>query len=110
MGIMIFYVTCSDEAEARKIAKSLLEERLIACANIYTGISSLYWWEGKIQEDNEVVIILKTKEELTQKVIAKIKALHSYECPCILSFSVKEGYEPFLNWIKKETEEAGRDA
>ncbi|WP_457755979.1 divalent-cation tolerance protein CutA [Thermodesulfatator indicus] len=103
MEVIIFYVTCGSEAEAQKIAKSLLEERLIACANLYPAIKSLYWWEGKIQEDHEVVLIMKTRKDLAPKVTTRVKELHSYECPCILTFSVKEGYEPFIDWIKKET-------
>jgi len=103
METKLFYVTCKDKDEAKKIAKKLLEERLIACANIFPEIESFFWWEQKIDSAKETPMILKTKKTLTKEIIAKIKELHSYECPCIIEIPITGGYKEFLKWICEET-------
>ena len=95
---MFIYVTASDEGEAKRIARSLLESKLIACANIFP-IKSMYWWEGKIEEAQEVGMILKSKAEKFKELRKKIKEIHSYEIPCICAFSVDDGLKEYLNWI-----------
>lgn len=102
--MILIYVTCKDIEEAKKISKNLLEKRLIACANMFP-INSMYWWEGKINEDKEVALIIKTKKEKFAEIKKKIKKIHSYKVPCILSFDIKRGNEDFLNWIKKEVKD-----
>lgn len=104
--MILVYITCKDKEEAKKISKHLLEKRLIACANIHP-IESLYWWEGKIQEDSEVVVIAKTKEENYNKVKNEVKKIHSYEVPCILKIKA-EANEEYDKWIKKETSQNRR--
>ncbi len=79
----LIYITCKDKEEAKKISKALLEKRLIACSNMFP-IESMYWWKGKIEEDNEVAIIAKTKDKNYNKIKEEVKKLHSYEVPCIL--------------------------
>ncbi len=103
MDFVLFYVTCKDAGEAKNIGKSLLKERLIACCNIFPEMSSFFWWNGKIDEAKEAVVILKTKKTLSQKVIKRIKELHSYECPCIVEIPITSGYRKFLDWIEEET-------
>ncbi len=103
--IVLIYVTCSNQEEALKIGRMLLEDRLVACVNIYPEIKSLYWWEDKLNEDREAVLILKTRDQLAEEVINKIKEIHSYTCPCILVMPIKEGFRPFFDWILKETKE-----
>jgi len=103
METKLFYVTCKDKDEAKKIAKKLLEKRLIACANIFPEIESLFWWEQKIDSAKETPMILKTKKALSKEVITKIKELHSYECPCIVEIPITGGYNAFLKWICEET-------
>jgi periplasmic divalent cation tolerance protein len=97
------YVTASSRDEARKIARHAVEERLAACANILPGITSVYWWEGKIQEDSEVSLILKTRRDLVDPLVARIKELHSYTCPCVVALPLSGGNPAFLDWIVKET-------
>lgn len=99
--MILVYVTCKDTEEAKKISKNLLEKRLIACANMFP-INSMYWWEEKMNEDEEVALILKTKKEKFGEIKKEIKKVHSYKVPCILSFDIKQCDEDFLNWIKKE--------
>ncbi|MCD1294575.1 divalent-cation tolerance protein CutA [Methanocella sp. CWC-04] len=98
----VVYISSRDMNEAKMIAKTLVEERLIACANYYP-ISSTFRWEGDIEEDNEVAIICKTTTEKVHDIIDRVKQLHSYEVPCITSWKIDEGYPGYLEWVKKET-------
>ena len=103
MSTVMVYVTAGSRAEAAKIGRTIVEERLAACANVVPEIASYYWWEGAVQEDNEASLILKTRLELVENVISRVKELHSYDCPCVVSFSIADGNKDFLNWIIKET-------
>ena len=103
MNFHIVYITASSREEAEKISRVLLEERLIACANIFDPVTSLYWWKGEIRKDAEALLIAKTKESLVDQLIERVKALHSYECPCIVSFPLVKGNPDFLKWISEET-------
>jgi len=96
------YITAGDEDEARRIARTLVEEKLAACVNIFP-IQSVYWWEGKIEEEGEVAMFVKTRAELADEVIARVRELHSYEVPCIVSFPIEKGYEEYLKWIGEST-------
>ena len=97
------YMTAKDREEATSLGRTLVEERLAACVNVLDGMTSLYWWEGKVQEDNEAVLIAKTADEKTEALIERAKALHSYDCPCIVALPVSAGNEAFLEWIEQET-------
>jgi periplasmic divalent cation tolerance protein len=97
------YVTTKDEAEAKDIAQALLEKRLVACANITAGMKSLYWWENKISEDQEAVLVLKTTRSKFSEVETAIKKIHSYEEPCIVAMPIVEGSKGYLSWLKRET-------
>lgn len=99
----IVYVTTVDEKEAEEIANTLVEEKLSACANILPPINSIYRWKGKIERDNEVAIFLKTKAELVEDVIKRVKELHSYDVPCIISLPIEKGYTEYLKWIDEST-------
>ena len=102
MAANFIYMTAGNKAEAQKIAKALVEHRLAACVNILENMRSIYRWEKEIQEDTEVVLIAKTTENLVSDLIDKVKSLHSYDCPCIVSLPILDGYMPFLNWIHDE--------
>ncbi|MCF8146628.1 MAG: divalent-cation tolerance protein CutA [Deltaproteobacteria bacterium] len=103
MKANLIYITAGSMDEARGIAKALVSNRLAACANIIDNMNSLYWWNGEIQEEREVILIAKTVESLVPEVIDKVKSMHSYECPCIVSLPIIEGNPAFLEWIEKET-------
>jgi len=96
------YVTTASEDEAHKIGRALVEEKLAACANILP-IKSIYRWQGNIEEAGEAAMFLKTRSELVDKVIERIKALHSYEVPCIVSFPIEKGNPDYLKWIGEST-------
>ena len=100
MNFIFIYITASTKKEAKKIATHLLEKRLIACANIFP-INSLYWWENKIVDENEVVLIAKTKESNFKKVKSEVEKIHSYTIPCIIKFPVNANRK-YLDWIKSE--------
>jgi periplasmic divalent cation tolerance protein len=99
----LIYVTTSDRDEARRIGRTLVEERLVACVNILDGMESMYWWHGAIQEATEAVLIGKTREDLVASVVDRVKELHSYECPCVVSLPIEDGNLGFLGWIDEET-------
>ncbi|MDP6573564.1 MAG: divalent-cation tolerance protein CutA [Rhodospirillales bacterium] len=103
MSTVMIYVTAGSRAEAAMIGRTIVEERLAACANVVPEIASFYWWEGTVQEDSEASLILKTRRELTENVISRVKELHNYDCPCVVSFPIADGNKEFLNWVIKET-------
>ena len=102
MQYLAIYVTTKDEEEAKKIGKTLIEEKLAACINIHP-IKSIYRWQGEIQEEEEAAMFIKTRAELADKVIQSVKELHSYEVPCIVCFPIEKGYPDFLKWIEEST-------
>ena len=101
--MILVYITCKDEEEAVKISKHLLNKKLIACSNMHP-IRSMYWWNGKIQDDKEFVIIAKTKEKNYEKIKEEVKKLHSYDVTCILKLnsSAKESYDNYVDGKRKE--------
>lgn len=99
-NLIFVYITNPSEKKAKEIANHLLEKKLIACANIFP-ISSLYWWENKIKEDNEHVLIAKTIQKNFQKVKEEVKKIHPYSVPCIIKIPV-EANEGYFEWVEKE--------
>jgi len=99
--INFVYITAGSTDEARTIGKSLVNANLAACVNIIGNMNSLYMWGGEIQDDQEVVLIAKTREDRVQELIEKVKSLHSYDCPCIVSLPVSNGNQAFLDWIRE---------
>ena len=100
MNIVIF-VTTKDADEAKKISQELLTQKLIACANIVSGVQSIFWWEGKIDSTSEVLLILKTKKSLFKKVEKVVKSLHSYQTPEIIALPIVTGSKEYLGWINE---------
>jgi|TARA_B100002003_G_C13973855_1_gene471190 periplasmic divalent cation tolerance protein len=98
----LIHITCKDEKEAEKISRHLLEKKLIACANLHP-IRSLYWWKGKIQDENEVVIMAKTLDKNYNKIKEEVSKMHSYDIPCILKIDA-EANESYDKWVKEEVE------
>jgi periplasmic divalent cation tolerance protein len=100
---VMLYVTCGSHDEALKIGRALVDERLCACANVLSPHTAVYRWEGKVQEDIETGLLLKTRRELIDRATARIKALHSYTVPCVVALPVVGGNPDFLAWIAAET-------
>ena len=104
-GISIVFVTAGSEEQAATIGRTLVNERLAACANIVPHIRSIYRWKGQIYDEQEFLVIIKTRTELFDLLQERVKALHSYEVPEIVSFTVSSGLQEYLEWVKKETGE-----
>jgi periplasmic divalent cation tolerance protein len=103
MKLNLVYITTKDKNEARRIGKELVKTRLAGCVNIIDNMNSMYWWEGKIQDDQEVILIAKTRQSLVKKLIKKVKSIHSYSTPCIISLPILDGNKQYLDWLEKET-------
>jgi periplasmic divalent cation tolerance protein len=102
MRVNFIYMTAGSKEEARKIGQELVVARLAACVNILDNMNSFYMWQGELQDDTEVVLIAKTTEDRLPALIEKVKSLHSYDCPCIVSLPVSGGNQAFLDWIAAE--------
>ncbi len=103
MSVAFIYVTAGTADEAAAIGRAVVGERLAACANVLPAITAIYWWEGRLEEAGEAALILKTRVELVEALTARIKALHSYACPCVVALPVAGGNPAFLDWIRAET-------
>jgi len=99
MSHIIVLMTAPTEEEADNIVRQLLNRRLIACANTISPVKSQYWWKNRIEETNESLVIMKTREELLRKLTETIRQIHSYEVPEILALPIKEGWTPYLKWL-----------
>jgi len=97
----VVLVTTSNRKEAEKIAQRLLDERLIACANIIGPITSIFTWEGKTEKTEECLILLKTRLKLFEKLSEKVKALHSYKVPEIIALPIIKGLNSYLEWLDR---------
>lgn len=106
-GIVLGIVAAKDEKEAGRIAGRLLEKRLAACCNIIPAIKSSYWWKGRIESSSEAMLIIKTKKQLADDVIAEVKAAHSYEVPAIDFINVIKANKDCVRWMKEVTKNAG---
>ena len=104
MKVNFIYMTAGSRQEAEKIGKELVASRLAACVNILGNMNSIYMWQGKVQNDSEIVLIAKTTEDQVPQLVEKVKSLHSYECPCIVSIPVSGGNQAFLDWIAEEVD------
>ncbi len=101
-GVFII-TTCPSEEAGEVLARKLLEKRLAACVNIIPRVRSLYWWKGEIQDDGEVYLFVKTRENLKREVMSFIAREHSYEVPEIIELVVGDMHPPYLQWIVQET-------
>lgn len=103
MDFVSVYVTCPDDATARRLARLAVEGRLAACANLFP-ISSMYRWEGALQEEGEVAMLLKTRRDRVDALVATLAKAHPYETPCIVAFPLAAGHPAYLAWVARESE------
>lgn len=99
----LVYVTAPSHEEAVRLARIAVGERLAACANVQGPITSVYWWDGKLNEDGEVALVLKTRAELVEALTARLREAHPYDCPCVVALPIDGGNPAFLAWIAAET-------
>ncbi|MBI5145322.1 MAG: divalent-cation tolerance protein CutA [Candidatus Omnitrophica bacterium] len=95
----VIFITCAHKKEAENIAKALIKNKLAACVNIVDKINSLFWWQGKVDCAQEVLLIIKSKRTKLNKIIKLVKSRHSYQVPEIIALPIIGGYKPYLNWI-----------
>ncbi len=98
----LVYITTSGNKESKKIANTLVEDKLAACVNIISSIESIYLWKGEIEDDNESLLIAKTKVSKVDKIIKRVKEIHSYETPAILAIPVIDGSRDYLDYLDSE--------
>jgi periplasmic divalent cation tolerance protein len=101
---IVVFVTAGSEKEGEKIAQALLKEKLAACVNIVPGLKSVFRWKGKISTEEEVLLMIKTKDGLFEKLKKRIIELHSYEVPEIIALPILAGFEKYIGWLEKETQ------
>ena len=104
MSAIVVIVTASNEDEAAKIGKFLVDERLAACANIIPKIRSIYRWEGRVQDDPEALMLIKSTDDKFEEIEARVKELHSYSVPEIIAIPIGAGSSDYLSWIETSTE------
>jgi len=103
-ALQLVYITTANRTDALEIAKTVVVEQLAACANIIDGMTSVFQWEGDLHEASETVLILKTRSPLVSRLTDRIKALHSYDCPCVVSLDIADGNTDFLMWIARNAQ------
>lgn len=103
METFLVYMTMKDRQEAERIATVLVETRLVACVNILGGCESLFWWNGAVQQESEVVMVAKTTRACLEGCVEQVKKLHSYDVPCVVAMPLAGGNPEFLSWIQTVT-------
>ena len=101
---IVIFITAGSMEEAEKISEALVNERLAACCNIIEGVNSVFWWEGKVSRESEVLIMAKSIGALFERIEKRVKEIHSYEVPEIIALPIAAGSEDYLKWIEDETE------
>lgn len=97
---LIVLVTTTDKQEAEKLVRRLLDEKLLACANIISSVSSYFQWSGKIAKADECLVLMKSRKDLFEKLAETVKSLHSYEVPEILALPIINGSKTYMDWLE----------
>ena len=100
---LVILITAGSHDEARKLADALVSQKKAACVNIVHDVSSVFWWEGKIDEEKESLLLVKTRAELFPEVVTLVREIHSYDVPEIIALPVVEGNTDYLAWLDEET-------
>jgi periplasmic divalent cation tolerance protein len=96
---IVVLMTAGSQEEAERIARTLVTEMLCACVNVVPGVTSVYRWEGKVQHDQEWLLIAKTRHDVLEELITRVQALHSYDVPEIIALPVTDGSKAYLRWL-----------
>jgi len=105
---IVIYTTFANEQDARKLGQELVGERLAACVNIFPAMTSIYRWEGDVQEGSEVVMIVKSRSGLKDALLAAIASRHPYTVPALLAFSPAQVASSYWAWLQRETTSQGK--
>src|SRR5262245_24119910 len=100
--LRVAFATAPDEGVAERIARALVEERLAACANLVPRVRSIYRWNGEVQDDREVLLVIKTRADRVEALAERVRALHPYELPELIVIPIAGGLAPYLDWVRAE--------
>ncbi|MBB3345428.1 divalent-cation tolerance protein CutA [Luteimonas sp. RC10] len=103
MPVLTCLNTCPDNATAQHIARALVEARLAACVNLVPGVTSIYRWQGQVQSDAEVLLVIKTTADRLEALTERLRALHPYDTPALVALPVAGGLTDYLRWVDDET-------
>ncbi len=103
MSETLTFVTCKDLKQAKGIARALVKERLAACVNVVPGVASIYAWEGKLEESREVLLVIKSRRALSGRLASRVRALHSYSVPEVVTVPIASGNPDYLRWVREST-------
>ncbi len=104
MEPVLLYITAPNREEAISLSHMLVSERLVACASVVDHATSLYWWQGALEQTPESIIIAKSVMPLLERITARVKELHSYQCPCVTAIPIVGGSPEYLEWLAKEVQ------
>lgn len=104
-GWILVLVTVSNPKEGEEIAKTIVNKKLAACVNIVNGLKSIYWWQGRVEESSEALLIIKTRINLFNKLVNSIKEIHSYTVPEIIALPIIMGYKEYMKWLDNSVSE-----
>jgi len=100
---IIVLVTASDKEEAKRLAREVVAQRLAACVNIIEDIQSIFWWQGVVADESEVLMMLKSTQTLFPSLVETVTKLHSYDIPEIIAIPIMAGSAEYLAWMEEET-------
>lgn len=98
-GVLVVLVTAPSAEKAEEIARTVVEERLAACVNVLPAVRSVYRWEGKVQDDAEALMVVKTRADAFERLRERIVSLHPYDCPEVVALPVVTAHAPYLEWL-----------
>ncbi len=104
-GYLVVFCTVPGEEVGTRIARTLVEEKLAACCNLVRGLRSIYFWKGEVCDDAEVLMVIKTREEVFPQLEQRIRALHPYTVPEIIGLPIVAGHQPYLNWVSEHVQQ-----
>jgi len=100
---IVAFIMVGSQAEARRIGRTLVEQRLAACVNLVTGVTSIFRWEGKISEEQEILLIVKSQADRFDEILKAVRAIHSYQVPEIIAIRLNGGLPEYLKWVMEST-------
>lgn len=103
MSETVTLVTCGSRREARGVARALVRERLAACVNVVPGVTSVYAWKGRVEESGEVLLVIKSRRVLAKRLAARVRELHSYDVPEVVTLPIVAGDRDYLRWVRTST-------
>jgi len=99
MAYQLLITTCPNSESANQLARALVEKHLVACVNIVPNIQSVYEWQGKIAEDSEILLLIKTDSKHYTAIEKTLSELHSYDVPELIALPIEQGFPPYLAWM-----------